>query len=457
MLIAVGLIISYSINAWVYSKIIEGFLGRKSDKQVHYIVSTLGLDLIIIIKQFSKIFCSFNDSNTVIMIVMILYLLYILVMLYQGSWLKKLFSLGILCTIAMFSDIFTYVITSACLHWSVENIGGLTLENLAVTIISSMLTLGIYEVMYHLKFCMRLKFEDNFFEYKEMAVLSVCNVILSVPALMIFNDFSTIYHNARLVVHTVLVQFGAFTVLSMCDLYTIYKKTNTAYQAELKAEKAKAKWKVSDSAEQSVQDLKELRHDMRKHFWMIEYYVEHDEFKKLKEYVRSISDDLDKADNIFTNIPPYLSILISEKLKIARSKGIQTDAFIKISEFGMRDRDLNVLFSNILDNAIEAAEQVKEAHPYIDLEVTKEKDVIQIKCSNSANELHYEGGELVTTKEDKANHGFGMTIIKNTVRKYGGKTEITYENREFTILIHYKYIEGWDCQMKSEKCKKIEI
>lgn len=450
MLIAVGLIIFYSINTWVYSKIIEGFLGRRSDNQVHYILSTLTLNLIIIIKQFSKIFCTFKDINTVIMIVMILYLLYILVKLYQGSWLKKLFSLGILCTIAMFSDISSFVITSVCLHWSVEDMSILSMENIAVTSISSLLTLGIYEVMFHLKFCVQIKLEDNFFAYKEMTILSACNVVLSVPTLMIFNNFRTIYHNARLVICTVLVQFGAFTVLSMCYLYTIYKKTNSAYQADMRAKKAKAKWKVSDSAEQSVQDLKELRHDMRKHFWMIEYYVEHEEFNELREYVKSISGDLDKADDIFTNIPPYLSILISEKLKIARSKGIQTDAFIKISEFGMRDRDLNVLFSNILDNAIEAAEQVKKGQPYINLEVEKEKDGIRIKCSNSANEPHYEGEQLATTKEEKENHGFGIAIIKNTVRKYGGTTEITYDNREFTILIHYKCIVGWDYQIVDE-------
>lgn len=450
MLIAVGLIIFYTINTWVYCKVIEGFLGRKLDNQLPYILNTMIFNVIIIVKQFSKIFCSFKDINTVIMIVMIMYLIYTLVRLYQGSYLKKLFSLGIICTIAMFSDIVSFAIAFAWLHWNVEDMSLLSIENLAVTVMSSILTFGVYVIISHMKFFVQIKLDDDFFVYKEMTGLCICNIVLSVPTLVIFNNFKTICHNTKLVICTVLVQFGVFTMLSMCYLYTIYRKTNKAYQAELKVEKVKAKWKVSDSAEQSVQDLRELRHDMRKHFWMVEYYVENEKFKELKEYVKSISSDLNKADDIFTNIPPFLSLLISEKINIARSKGIHTDVFIKVSDFRMRDRDLNVLFSNILDNAIEAAEQVVEGQPYINLEVTKEKDGVRIQCSNSANEPLYEGKQLATTKRDKENHGFGIKVIKNTVRKYGGKTEITYENKEFTILIRYKYLIGENYETVNE-------
>ena len=47
-------------------------------------------------------------------------------------------------------------------------------------------------------------------------------------------------------------------------------------------------------------------------------------------------------------------------------------------------------------------------------------------------DVRYENGEIVTTKKDTRNHGFGIKNIEKVVKKYNGYMEITHDNQIFT-------------------------
>ena len=59
-----------------------------------------------------------------------------------------------------------------------------------------------------------------------------------------------------------------------------------------------------------------------------------------------------------------------------------------------------------------------------------------IQVSNPyLTKVQYENGEIITAKDDKQNHGFGLKNIEKAVEKYNGFMEINHENMTFTVDI----------------------
>ena len=86
-----------------------------------------------------------------------------------------------------------------------------------------------------------------------------------------------------------------------------------------------------------------------------------------------------------------------------------------------------------MDNALEAVSLVND-NQFIDFGINCSKGMMIIKISNPyKNAVKRENGKIVTSKEDKINHGIGLRSVNETLEKYNGMTKIeTYENI-FTI------------------------
>ncbi|MBQ8301071.1 MAG: ATP-binding protein, partial [Clostridia bacterium] len=78
--------------------------------------------------------------------------------------------------------------------------------------------------------------------------------------------------------------------------------------------------------------------------------------------------------------------------------------------------DIVILFGNILDNAIEAAERTEKK--IIILNIQKQGEYVSIYMENS-----FDGkfdSALVTNKSNKQEHGFGLKNVRKIVDKYNG-------------------------------------
>ena len=99
------------------------------------------------------------------------------------------------------------------------------------------------------------------------------------------------------------------------------------------------------------------------------------------------------------------------------------------------DNDLTALFCNLLDNALEAAVQIPDS--YIELNTTKRENtsfvVITVINSCRKNPFSEQNGFLITSKQDKNKHGFGIKSIRKTIKKYGGDIQTYYNNDTLTF------------------------
>ena len=103
----------------------------------------------------------------------------------------------------------------------------------------------------------------------------------------------------------------------------------------------------------------------------------------------------------------------------------------------MSEADVYSLFGNAVDNAIEAVGKLKdEEMRTIDLSVKVSRAFLSVSISNYyADDVVFSDGLPMTTKQDKAYHGFGVKSMRRITEKYDGDLSMNAEDGVFTLNI----------------------
>ena len=103
--------------------------------------------------------------------------------------------------------------------------------------------------------------------------------------------------------------------------------------------------------------------------------------------------------------------------------------------------DQYVLFGNLIDNAVNAVQQMDDpASRSIYLNIHVEKGFLLIRTENPfKGNLRFQDGLPLTTSGDEENHGFGMTSIQIITDKYGGSISTRAENQVFYLNILFPF------------------
>ena len=94
------------------------------------------------------------------------------------------------------------------------------------------------------------------------------------------------------------------------------------------------------------------------------------------------------------------------------------------------EADIVVLFGNLLDNAIEAAEKTVDKHIIIEFGIKAAYLSIVVSNTVIASVLRT-NPNLETTKNDKYIHGIGLRSVHNIVEKYDGLIDFFEEDNYF--------------------------
>ena len=104
----------------------------------------------------------------------------------------------------------------------------------------------------------------------------------------------------------------------------------------------------------------------------------------------------------------------------------------------MEPVDICILFSNLIDNAIEACCKV-QAKRYLWMKVTDSPNMLMIILSNPMTGALLKSEEgIKTTKEEKNEHGIGLQNVEEIVRKYNGECYYETQEGEFKIKLVLK-------------------
>lgn len=133
-----------------------------------------------------------------------------------------------------------------------------------------------------------------------------------------------------------------------------------------------------------------------------------------------------------------LDIVITQKAATCAEKGIQLVCSADGEALGaMKSFHIYSLFGNAIDNAIECLEKVEDrSRRTITLNLARSGEMAVIRVENyTPADPVVEDGSLVTSKDDAANHGFGVKSIKGIAEKYGGTAEFFVRDHVFYLVV----------------------
>ncbi|MBS6024905.1 MAG: sensor histidine kinase [Paeniclostridium sordellii] len=307
-------------------------------------------------------------------------------------------------------------------------------ENLVfieVTVLSKLLLIYLVTVIKFLK----LKMKFNIKEYSCMIFSILINLI---SATLIF---SIIYKTTQSITNQFLDSIIVVISISIwffngCLMWLIIRfMKDSRLKAENKCikENIALQYNYYLNMQHSQQKIRNLYHDMKNHMICIEkIYGEND-------YIKSINKQLNEFTYIYNTNNIILDIILNDKRNICENKKIELIADINFKECNFIDiTDVCSIFSNIIDNAIEACDKIEnnKIEKKIRLKGTNVNRLYVLKCENTKlNKINKKNELFMTDKKDKFLHGVGIKSIKASVEKYNGNLELNDLGNKFLVNI----------------------
>ncbi len=257
----------------------------------------------------------------------------------------------------------------------------------------------------------------------------------------IFSNVSFFLNNTPFSGQVMVDIFTIRTLVDLGGLAILFSFQSRLSELITQEELASVRHVLSSQYEQyrNYQESEEMLHMMQhdlKH--QIEGLRALDDKAQREEWIDHMSDVLEEWRLPHRTGNAVFDTILAAKLRKARTLGIRITC---VADGSLLDKlhvaDICTIFGNAIDNAMESVVQIEdEEKRLIHISVTSRNGFIFIGVENIlGTEIREASGTLLTTKADKASHGYGMKGIRYAVEKYGGNVSHKIENGWFMLNI----------------------
>ncbi|MDE6356411.1 MAG: GHKL domain-containing protein [Clostridia bacterium] len=285
-----------------------------------------------------------------------------------------------------------------------------------------------------------LFFIERHFNHRRLASVTLKDiftaVVIVVTAFLISN-ISFMHWNTPLSSKYALEIFYIRTIVDLCGLLVLYSNRQIKNAGSAEAELTQIRLLLARQYEQycitkeAIDSVNRRYHDLKHQVALIREKGT----DAAEMLVAEIENETKLYDLVYNTGNEILNTILMSKSMLCVQKGItftcvaDGNALNFISEV-----DICSLFGNALDNAIESFEESDIEARLIKLAVYKNNGLLIIRCENTFNgQLKTRDGELLTTKRERQNHGYGVKSIKTVAEKYGGTVNYAVNDGIFSL------------------------
>lgn len=181
--------------------------------------------------------------------------------------------------------------------------------------------------------------------------------------------------------------------------------------------------------------LRQQRHDLRHQLTAIQALANKDN-QPLQNYLQDLMDHIPKSEEYFCE-NRTVNAIITHYAAICNSRGIDLsiDLVVPSATQKISDSEICVIFGNLLENAVEACERMKDGDRFIRLKSVLQYDLLTITMDNSFNgEVSTEGNRYHSSKRD--DYGVGLESIRSVATKAGGDVEFRSDHKVFYSSVY---------------------
>lgn len=272
-------------------------------------------------------------------------------------------------------------------------------------------------------------------QYIVHAVIIIYSVVNLAVIIVVVSDEMAISFVEKL-----LLLVNMFCI-AFADLFFLYFTKFTEENGQLKLklnlleQQSDLQYEYYVLQEEKYEESIKILHDVNKHLKMIKEIYETDKANEASKYASEIEQILKPLIiHQYTN-NPILNILLNDKKRYASSHNICFQLDIGQVDLGfMEPIEITTLFGNLLDNAIEAADNYSEKSRFIKMRLDSYNDFVVIHISNSSSDkCKWVNGKPISSKGEK--HGIGIMNAENVVKRYNGSLLLEEKNEVFCCNI----------------------
>ena len=238
-------------------------------------------------------------------------------------------------------------------------------------------------------------------------------------------------------------QVGTWIILSLILLFAIlFYRVNQ--QREMETEIAKLKQEQAEIVERDYQALRrtyadnaKLYHDLHNHIEAIYQCLTQGDIQEAVRYCEDLRTPVRQISQTVWTGDKALDYLISSKMALAGQEQIKTKVNIEYPHnTNIRSVDLTTILGNLLDNALEAVKTAPEGLRFLNLTIRRINAMLIIKVENGYGSTPVqENGKLLTSKKDKAFHGWGLKSVQTAADRYDGTIRTDYKDHVFQSVV----------------------
>lgn len=236
-----------------------------------------------------------------------------------------------------------------------------------------------------------------------------------------------------MILAAIMLLISTFCNITTADYY--FEMKEMEHHSKMNMAQLQVQYEYYKNRQEDFANVRELYHDMKNHLLVLQNQLETVQKEK---YIKNMLEDMKGFEYYIETGNEFLNCIINEKQKAAVSKGIDFYSEIEFSEIQfINPMDVCTIFSNAIDNAIEACDKISDSElKRITVKAKKVKEFLSITFENSNfDTVILESQMIKTSKSDKQLHGFGLNNIRKVVEKYQGDYKIKVEVGKFILYI----------------------
>ena len=197
-----------------------------------------------------------------------------------------------------------------------------------------------------------------------------------------------------------------------------------------------------DLIQHHVKEINLIRHDFNDQlitaYAVIEKYEGEDKILA-KEILDEMNNNIEKLKMPILCENRTINTIVNVKKEQAEKLGIAFETQLDVPDNINIDKiDLCSIYSNLLNNAIEACQHItdKKIKKIIYVKTALKAEYLIVKVQNPKNgNLNIENGNIKTNKKNTMNHGFGLELLQRISERYNGQLDFQFDEKTFTATM----------------------
>lgn len=185
-----------------------------------------------------------------------------------------------------------------------------------------------------------------------------------------------------------------------------------------------------DAMENLNNTLRAQRHDFLNHLQVVYSLMEMEDYGEAGAYIEKVYGRITAVSRVMKTANPAINALLQVKVAACEKEGIRVALNIQSAwkNLPMPGWEMCKVLSNLIDNAIDALQEVSQPDRRLNLTLTEDLQSFRFSVSNTGPMIPVKSRQSIfqpgiTTKAD--GHGMGLYIVQSTLEERGGGIEVT--------------------------------